>query len=48
MYRIVWQDSNGSTGYGEFTLTLDLAIAWVDAMRKKYPDMIHKYESEKN
>ena len=46
-YRIAWRmKETGVGGSGEFCLTLDLALAWLEHLKKDHPDMLHWIEEE--
>ena len=40
MYRVYWQSENGTAGNGE-PISYELATAWVEHLRVKYPEMKH-------
>jgi len=44
LYRISWTAPNGYSGHGEYILTKDEAIIWLEILQHKYPDMTHIYE----
>jgi len=46
MYRIVWSTNTLHTGNGEYCLSLEVAQAWVERMKRKYPDMRHWIEEQ--
>ena len=46
MYRIAWSTSTRETGNGEYCLSLEVAQAWVEHMKTKYPDMCHWIEEK--
>ena len=44
MFRIAWRTETGLTGNGDYILTMDLANAWIQHLRKEYPYMYHWVE----
>jgi len=47
MYRISWISENGTSGSGQYCLTLEQANSWVETLIEKYPYMQHWVEDEK-
>jgi len=48
-YRIAWVCSKTETkANGEYCLSLEVAVSWIQRLRNKYPEMEHWIEYESN